>query len=118
MTSSPGQEPRPGFTPRGGQPRPGSGGDSRWPNDAAGSGDVEDYWLAGRQPGARRPDERPSFTPGSGGTRSPGRPRPDSTRRWADDRDRFRSDPTLASSRFPDDTIVRSGLSAIPGLRW
>src|SRR5215475_2836607 len=74
MTTPPAQEPRPGFTPRSGQARPGARGDSRWPNDPGQRGDVEDYWLDGRGSGARPSGgpsgNRPSFSPAQGGNRA------------------------------------------------
>jgi hypothetical protein len=75
MTTPPGQEPRPGFTPRGGQARPGSrAGDARFP-------DNDPRWR--NEPRTRRPNAPGSNASGisaagnndsgNGRTREPGR---------------------------------------------
>jgi hypothetical protein len=57
MTTPPGQEPRPGFTPRGGQARPGPrAGDARFP-------DKDPRWRD--EPRTRRPNAPGSNAPGS-----------------------------------------------------
>jgi hypothetical protein len=76
MTTPPGQEPRPGFTPRGGQARPGSrAGGSGWPDDDSRRRDEP----RARRPNADGPGQVPDGIPGNGGTREPGR---DAGDRW------------------------------------
>src|SRR5712691_1654933 len=68
MTTPPGQEPRPGFTPRGGQARPASrGGASGWPDDSS--------WRdepATRRTNADSQSRAAGGVSGSGGSRDPG----------------------------------------------
>jgi len=107
MSTPPGQEPRPGFTPRADQGRPGGRGDSGRPDpgyrrddsgprqpppgasrrgaggDAHDSDFDDDYWAGGRQPGPRAPRGRdprdqPARRPDDGYRRDRG---------WGDARD-------------------------------
>ena len=66
MSNPPGQEPRPGFTPRADQGRPGGRGGSGRPDGGyrqddsgrrrpASDADADDYWTRGRRPAARPP---------------------------------------------------------------
>ena len=115
MSNPPGQEPRPGFTPRADQGRPGGRGGSGRPDDGYrrdDSGrrrpppdrDADEYWTGGRQaaarppgssqqwrdPGYRDPRDQPARRPDdryrNSGPR-PDRPRQDEARQDGRDRD-------------------------------